>query len=537
MSGVSYRSILKWTVLASALVLLNLSLTFVNVWPTLSVRFTADLSLEAAALVLAFVAVRRWLGAPSQTALRGLGATWVLLVIGRYADVTARSLYGRELNLYWDLRHVPDVSAMLAFVAEPWQIGAVVAGAVLLPLLVYTPLRWALGCIGDASNDPWARRVLIGVAGSVLVFGAAQRLDARVPDVPRIADSVTPAYIRQARQIGYELSGAGMRALPPPVEIDSNLAHVGGADVFLIFVESYGVVSWDQPALAEGLVAGRARLEADIAETGRRMASARVESTTFGGESWLAHISLLTGTEVRDQDINVRLMTQQRDTLVTLFSRKGYRTVTLMPGLQRAWPEGEFYGFDETFGALELGYRGPPFGWWDVNDQFALARLDSLVADLTGPQQPLFVFFPTISTHTPFVPAPPYQPDWERMLTPTPYDTDDLDRAWSQWADWLDLGPSYVQALDYMHATVGGYLRRHAERDLVVILIGDHQPPAAVSGADASWDVPVHVIASRPAIVEGLLEQGFGEGLEPGPHTVTKIHALLPILLNALGER
>ena len=25
-------------------------------------------------------------------------------------------------------------------------------------------------------------------------------------------------------------------------------------------------------------------------------------------------------------------------------------------------------------------------------------------------------------THTPFTPTPPYQPDWVRALTPTPYD-------------------------------------------------------------------------------------------------------------------
>ena len=108
------------------------------------------------------------------------------------------------------------------------------------------------------------------------------------------------------------------------------------------------------------------------------MVSAFVESTTFGGESWLAHISLLSGTEVRDQDTNVRLMAQQRDTMVTAFSRQGYRTVAIMPGLQRAWPEGSFYGFDEIYGAHQLEYQGPPFGWWDITDQFALARMDAL---------------------------------------------------------------------------------------------------------------------------------------------------------------
>jgi hypothetical protein len=47
-------------------------------------------------------------------------------------------------------------------------------------------------------------------------------------------------------------------------------------------------------------------------------------------------------------------------------------------------------------------------------------------------------------------------------------------------ADWLDLGPGYV-AVDYTLRSVAGYLRMRADRDLVMIVIGDHQPAAAVS--------------------------------------------------------
>ena len=49
--------------------------------------------------------------------------------------------------------------------------------------------------------------------------------------------------------------------------------------------------------------------------------SAFVESPTFGGSSWLAHISLLSGIEVRDPDTNAKLMTAHRDTLVRAFGR------------------------------------------------------------------------------------------------------------------------------------------------------------------------------------------------------------------------
>ncbi len=525
-----------WLGLAAALMLLNVSLTFTNVWPTLGVRLNGDLSVEVALCVLGLVIARRWRHGPSTGALRWLAALWIVLVVGRYVEVTTASLYGRDINLYWDVQHMPNVGAMFAFVADPWLSVAAVAGIALVPVLLYAVARWALGYVANAAGDPRARRVLGPAAAVVLLLRVAQPLGAGVPEAIRFADPVAPAYARELGELAYEMSGVGMRDLGPAIPMRSDLSRVAGADVFLIFLESYGAVSWDRPEFAEALEPTMARLGEDIGETGRGVASAFVESTTFGGESWLAHISLLSGTEVRDQGTNVRLMAQERDTLVTVFARQGYRTIAIMPGLLVGWPEGAFYGFDQIYNHERLDYHGPPFGWWDVNDQFALARVDGLeIVQL--PRPPAFVFFTTISTHAPFVPVPPYQPDWARVLTATPYDDDALDRAWSAWPDWMNLGPSYLQALDYAFANIGGYLRLRADRDLVMILVGDHQPPALVSGEGASWNVPVHVIANRRAVLDRLvLSHGFGEGLEPRHPAVAGMSTLLAALLDAFGD-
>jgi hypothetical protein len=201
-----------------------------------------------------------------------------------------------------------------------------------------------------------------------------------------------------------------------------------------------------------------------------------------------------------------------------------------------AWPEGAFYGFEEIYDHERLGYRGPQFGWWDVNDQYALARVDAL--EIEPPrEQPAFVFFTTISTHAPFVPAPPYQADWARVLTTDPYDAEALDRAWSAWPDWTNLGPSYLEAIEYALSNIGGYLRLRADRDFVMVLVGDHQPPALVSGEGASWDVPVHVIANRPAVLDRLTRHHqFTNTLQPGDQAVARMDTLLPILLDAFGD-
>src|SRR5262249_5311841 len=161
-----------------------------------------------------------------------------------------------------------------------------------------------------------------------------------------------------------------------------------------------------------------------------------------------AHVSLLSGVEVKDPLTNAQLMAQQRDTLVRAFGRAKYRTVGLMPGLRQKWPEGVFYGFDEIYGADRLAYHGPGFGWFAITDQFALDGVDASEGG-GAPRPPLFVFFPTISTHFPFSPTPPYQPDWSRMVSEHPYDGPAIVKAYSHQPEWTDLSQGYVEAMSY----------------------------------------------------------------------------------------
>jgi hypothetical protein len=526
-------------ILVVALLVLNIAVAFTNLWPTPFVRWNGALSVELALLVLA-LAIGRWRGwVPSPRALRWLTLFWILLVVGRYADVTVQNLFGRELNLFWDARHFTAVGAMLSAVANPSLVALAVLGAIAVPLALYFPLRWAMRTLSNGLDPLPARKVLTAVAVACLVLGTVQRQLGEEPiaELPQFTPLVTPVYAKQAARLIGEVSGlTAPAALPPAPPVESDFSRVKGADVFVIFVESYGATSWDRPEYVRGLVPARQRFAASIADTGRSVVSAYATSPTFGGSSWLAHVSLLSGTEVRDGDTNVRLMAQRdRNTFLTPFRRHGYKTVAVMPGLRTVWPEGQFYGFDTILGEKELEYHGPSFGWWDITDQYAIAKMDA-VAVAQQPRPPVFVFFPTISTHTPFLPVPPYQPDWSRIFDHRPYDADVVQAAWDQPPDWLNLGPGYVKAMSYSYDSLGGYLRLRHDRDFVLIVLGDHQPPAVVSGEGSSWDVPVHVIASRPALLERLKAHGFRSGLEPAHPAVSTINGLMPILLDAFGD-
>ena len=386
--------------LAAALLLLNASLTFRNIWPTPAIWWAGDLSIELGAFLAALLVFAYQPRAPhlsraiashrsraphpsralSYGAVTALGFVWMFFTLGHYADVTAPGLLGRPINLYWDVRFVWDVTAMFVKAAPLWR--TLLAGLALLGagLAAFRVLRWAVNRVNEALVVASERRVLLLVAGALLMLFSLERglpFDNLDGPLPRFAEPVTRTYLDQAKLVRDALD-TNARKLPPTPPLDSDLSLVQGADVLLLFMESYGAVGWQRSDFVQRLAEPRARLAAAIADTGRRVVSGFIESPTYGGSSWFAHISLLSGLDIRDPNANARLMTERRETLITAFARRGFRTVALMPGLWQPWPEGSFYGFQEIYGGARLGYKGPEFGWWAVPDQYSLAKLDEL---------------------------------------------------------------------------------------------------------------------------------------------------------------
>jgi len=93
----------RWAGLAAALCLLNVALTFHNVWPTPAVRPVPELSIELMLVLLAVLGWAAWRDTLPAQLPAALAAAWLLLAVARYLEVTAPALYGRPVNLYWDL--------------------------------------------------------------------------------------------------------------------------------------------------------------------------------------------------------------------------------------------------------------------------------------------------------------------------------------------------------------------------------------------------------------------------------------------------
>ncbi|MBP6583300.1 MAG: hypothetical protein KA204_07530, partial [Chromatiaceae bacterium] len=457
--------------------------------------------------------------------------------------------------------------------AAPWPLLLGLPLAFLLLLgIIFVGLRWALGRVAAALGAVAPRRVLtmlggvtfaaylVGLASPGLAWGPgfsrpvtlalaeklhlvpqvseAQTLDAQAP-AAQASDTDTADPHTSDAQAPKAQARAGAPGLSPSPLFDSDLGRVRGGHVVILFAESYGAATFDQPPLAAALAPARADLATALAETGREAVSAWVRSPTFAGGSWLAHASLLSGVEVTgDEDYN-RLLTQSRQTLVQPFARAGYRTLGVMPGLRYDWPEGAFYGYEAILDAPALDYPGPALGWWRIPDQFALARLDA--AELTeGDGRPRFAVLPTISSHAPFRPTPPYQPDWGRILTADPFDRAEIKQELTPAGGegWVlsDLGPAYGDAVAYLLRVVAGWLRLRPDLDLVLLVLGDHQPLAAVSGEGASWEVPVHLITQRAEVRAAFLAEGFVPGLVPRRPALGSMADLTQALLRAFGS-
>ncbi|HXS80227.1 MAG TPA: hypothetical protein VN818_08075 [Gammaproteobacteria bacterium] len=190
--------------------------------------------------------------------------------------------------------------------------------------------------------------------------------------------------------------------------------------------------------------------------------------------------------------------------------------MAVMPGMRSAWPEGSFYGFDTIYDELALDYHGPDFGWWRIPDQFSLARAAELEAHSES-HAPRMIFMPTINTHIPFLPVPPYQADWNRVLKADPYPAEDVEASLAAAPDWEALGGPYAASFVYTFTYLAGYVRDRAGADETLILLGDHQPAASVAGVGARWDVPVHVVTSHADVAAALVAAGFVEGVALAP--------------------
>ena len=314
------------------------------------------------------------------------------------------------------------------------------------------------------------------------------------------------------------------------------LTGLKGKDVVIAFVESYGQVAVQGTSFSPGVDAVLRNGNAALAAHGYTERSAFLTSSTFGGISWLAHSTLQSGLWIDSQQRYDQVTSGTRFTLAAAFRKAGWRTVSDVPSDSKPWPVGtSFYHYEQELNAKNVGYRGPSFSYAQVPDQYTWAYFQQ--HELAVPHQPLMAEIDLVSSHTPWTPLPKVLP-WDQLGDGSVYDPQPAEGLPPSvvWQDPRHVQQLYGQSIQYTMSSLISFLTTFDDPNLVLVVLGDHQPATIVSGPGANHDVPISIIAKDPAVTRRIASWGWQPGLLPSPSApVWRMDAFRDRFLTAYG--
>jgi phosphatidylglycerophosphate synthase len=467
-----------------------------------------------------------------------VGAVLGLLVLVKALDVGFYLGFDRPFNPFDDWSHRGTAIETLreslgkshADLALAVAIAAIIALFVVLVAALLRVTRVAAGHRGRALPAVAA----LGVVCVVLrVLGAPVASTGAVDLAVHEVDAVRSGLQDRATLAG-EIARDRFRATPG----DRLLTGLRGKDVLLLFVESYGRVAVQGSSFSPRVDAVLDRGTADLGATGFSARSAFLTSSTFGGISWLAHSTLQSGVWINSQRRYNQLVESDRFTLSQAFKRAGWRAVDEVPANNRNWPEGSsFYHYDKVYDSRSVGYRGPRFGYPTMPDQYALEALQRLELARRH-RAALFAEVDLISSHVPWTRIPRLIA-WDDLGDGSVFNRVPARKSTraALFSDPDRARAAYGHSIEYTLSAIVSFVRRYGDDNLVLVVLGDHQPPAIVTGHGASHDVPISVVAHDPEVLDRIAGWGWQDGLRPSPRApVWRMNAFRDRFLTAFGS-
>jgi hypothetical protein len=472
--------------------------------------------LELPAILLLLMATPARLLGPLRTVL---AATLTVVTALKLADLGTETAFLRPFNPVLDGNLISAAWRLgSGSVGRPFALGAVLALVATLALLTCATW-WAIGRI--ARLAPARKPVLAALALPALLVAGLDASGARNPPGYARTSQMAWQHLRDGWHARDNLAhfrtlaAADAYAGLPPGSI---LPALRGTDVLLVFVESYGRSALGNPRYGPTTAAALRDSEAEITAAGFAARSGFLTAPIVGGQSWLAHASVLSGLSIDNEGRYRALLESPRRTLLHLAREAGWQTAAVMPAMTFAWPEADYFGYDHVLAAADLGYQGLPFDWVTMPDQFTLASFERRLL-APRPRKPVFAEIALISSHAPWTPLPSLLP-WDAIGDGAVYGgaATASDAASVVWLDEDRVRDQYRQSSSYVLRVIGGFAARRAADPPLIFVLGDHQPVSFVSEDSTNRDVPIHVIGP-PSAISRLDAWGWTPGMVPAPAT------------------
>jgi len=382
--------------------------------------------------------------------------------------------------------------------------------------------------------------LLVPAAISCASFGIASDAPVLQLTSKRVYDNFQAARAEAQRMAALELAQPDRR-----YDAYASVQLARKPDFYLVMLEAYGEIlaTWDMTSAYRALLS---RVEQRLSKVGYHAASTYSAAPVHSGTSWFSISSVHTGVLIQRPKAYALLQrTSARvPTLTHFFRAQGYRSYALQPGsTQRTGlTRSDMFEHDVFVDAITLAYTGKKYGFGRVPDQYALGAFRE--RHYLPSASPRYVFFMNVSTHYPWLDdVPPYVRDWKSLARAEPPQVSDVDASWPALPHAAEIGTplrrSYFRSIAYAWRLLTEWFETEAEKDSVIVVLGDHQPrlernlPGAVS-----MNTPLHIFAKDRAFIQALVQQhGFQPGLYADPrHAPPLQHAgLLSRLVSQLS--
>jgi hypothetical protein len=122
-----------------------------------------------------------------------------------------------------------------------------------------------------------------------------------------------------------------------------------------------------------------------------------------------------------------------------------------------------------------------------------------------------------VSSHEPWAPLPTMVP-WNEVgdgsiFDPMPAQS---ETSLTVWRNAGSVRQFYGESVQYSLQALTSWVTELNDPNLVLILLGDHQPATLISGAGANHEVPISIVARDPSVFSRIASWGWQDGLLPG---------------------
>ena len=123
-----------------------------------------------------------------------------------------------------------------------------------------------------------------------------------------------------------------------------------------------------------------------------------------------------------------------------------------------------------------------------------------------------------VSSHNPWTPVP-RMVDWDKVGDGSVFDgmpaqglsPDEV------WPDPEQVQTAYGQTIQYSLSALISYVQTYPDENLVLVVLGDHQPATIVSGRTPAATCPSRSSPTTRPVMDRISPWGWQPGMQPGP--------------------